>query len=291
MEGRNMHPEQKELTAYLNKEIDDQARITEIKAHVETCEFCSDFCAGYRQLTEPSVDKSDIALPERLRGLAGRLLENALANSVIDLKPLVADRDKSFALYLAADGAKSKNGAIRNLATLCSEDPEVVLRVMRDPDQGGDYLQLLAEDECLAAHVMVRLPELDREFITDAEGRAELDLTDTGDLEQLKWQIKMPDAVFELEPLKYDPDKTEYAQEVTLETDRHDLIEIRFEGKTEGKQLSIKVVELDGHADYKPTKVAVTQQDGQIIQTIAPGQSIDFGPIDSNTTINIRLYQ
>jgi len=286
-----MHPDQNELRAYMNQEISDPARVAEIKAHVETCEFCSDFCSGYHQLTVSIEHESDIALSEKLQDLAGRLIENALANSVIDLKPLVADRDKQFASYLAADGAKAKNGAIRNLATLCSENPEVVLRVMRDPERGGDYLQLLAEDECLAAHVMVRLPELDREFITDAEGRADLDLTDADNLEQLKWQIKMPDAVFELEPLKYDPDKTEYAEEIRLETDRHDLIEIRFEGKTEGKQLSIRVVELDGRADYEPTKVAVTQQDGQTIQTIAPGQSIGFALIDSNTTINIRLYQ
>ena len=286
-----MHPEKSELRAFLDQELADPRRAEEVKAHIEVCEFCSEFCADYRQLTESLEHPENDQLPDKLQQLAGRLYDDALRDSLIDLKPLISGGGERSVSYLAADGSSDDRSGVRNLATLCSENPEVVLRVMRDPDRGGDYLQLLAEDDRLAAHVMVQLPELDREFITDAEGRADLDLTEVGDLEQLKWQIKMPDAVFELEPLKYDPDKTEYAEEITLETDRHDLIEIRFEGKTEGKQLSIRVVELDGRADYEQTKVAVTQQDGPAIQTIAPGQSIAFGPIDSDTTINIRLYQ
>lgn len=295
-----MHPSRQELQAFLEKKLTaptapaepaNQTRLREIQSHIEDCDFCAEFCDNYQQLTEPLDVTGDDQLPEKISQLADKLHRAALLGATIELKPLANNTAAGTTITLAADGHDDASPASSGFFTLCSEDPEILLRVMCDPDRGGDYLQLLAEDERLTAHVMVRLPELDREFVTNADGRADLDLTNAGDLARLKWQLKMPDAVFELEPLKYDPDKTEYAKEIRLETDRHDLIEIRFEGKTEGKQLSIKVVELDGNAAYEPVQIAVTQQDSPTIQTIAPGRSIAFGPIDSHTTINIRLYQ
>jgi len=286
-----MHPKREELQAFLEKKLVDRTRLREIQSHIEGCEFCEEFCDSYRQLTDPLDVRLVDQLPEKLQQLAESLSRDSLRGSIIDLIPLASRALGYTTSTLAADGRDDASPTSANFFTLCSEDPEILLRIMRDPDRGGDYLQLLTADEQLAAHVMVRLPDLNREFVTDAEGHADLDLTDAGDLEQLKWQIKIPDAVFELKPLKYDPNNTEYVEEVTLETDRHDLIEIRFEGKTEGKQLSIKVVKLDGRPDYEPIQVTVTQQDNQRIQTITPGRAIDFGPIDSNTTINIRLYQ
>ncbi len=286
-----MHPTREELLQFANQELTDPTRQKEIADHVKACEFCSEFCENYRQLMEPPEPLADEPLPEKLRKLADELHEAALRSATIDLKPLTGRVAAPEVSYLAADSAPEEQPGVRNIATLCSEFPEVVLRVMRDSREDRDYLQLLARDPRLAAHVMVRVPQLNREFVTDADGRAEIDLQRAENLEALKWQIKMPDAVFALEPLKYDPDKIEYAKEITLETDRHDRVNVRFEGKTEGKQLSIKVIELGGKTDFGPVRVSITQESQSGLLSAEPGKPVRFGPIDSDTTMNMRLYQ
>jgi len=286
-----MHPTREELRQFADQNLADTGRQNEIADHVEACEFCSEFCQDYLSLTEDLASPPDKPLPEKLRQLADNLFDDALRSTIIDLKPLTTGTAETPASYLAADGEPHRRSGVHSVATFCSENPEVVLRVMRDPQKGNDYLQLLAEDSRLAAHVMVQVPELGKEIITDAEGRAAVDLEPTENLEQLKWQLKMPEAVFSLEPLQYDPEKVEYAEEVVLETDRHDRVEVRFEGKTEGKLLAIRVVALDGRADFGSARISVSQENKSRLLTVAPGQAVEFGPIDSDTTINIRLYQ
>lgn len=284
-----MHPSRDDLIANIDDQLTDRSRREEISRHVEACEFCAEFCRSYRALTETPESVPAESLPEDLIRLRDSLYESALRSVVVDLKLLTSGRPS--VSYLAADGPSEKQPAVRKIATLYSEDPEVVVQVMRNTAKGYDYLQVQAEDARLAAHVMVQLPELGREFVTNADGRAEIDLGSAANLEQLKWQIKMPEAVFALEPLAYDPNKIEYTKEMTLQTDRHDRIEIRFEGHTEGKQLSIRVVELDGRSDFGPVKVVVTQKTKSDVMSAAPGVPVQVGPIDPDTIIDIRLYQ
>lgn len=284
-----MHPSRDDLISYMDGTLADLAGQAEVSRHVELCEFCAEFCRNYQQLTEPIQTASPEPVPEKLLGLRDSLYDSALRSTIVDLRPLTSERPG--VSYLAADGTIQRQPAIRKIATLYSEDPEVVVQVMRNTVKGIDYLQVQAEDTRLAAHVMVQLPDLGREFVTDAAGRAEIDLGPANNLDKLKWQIKMPEAVFALEPLAYDPNKVEYSRQVTLETDRHDRIELRFEGRTEGKLLSIRVVELDGRTDFGPVKVVVTQKSKSDLVSAAPGVPVQIGPIDPDTTINIRLYQ
>jgi hypothetical protein len=286
-----MHPARDELIRFAGQELGDNERVGEIAAHVRICVFCAEFCENYRQLIEPLEPSSPEFLTERMNRLADALYDFAIRSRIIDLNPIISDSADRSVSYLAADGDSNKRKKVQNIATLYSENPDVVLRVMQAPDEVGNYLQLVAEDDRLAKHVMVQVPELGKEFITDADGRAEIDMETTKGLDQLKWQIKLPEAVFELEPFSYDPDNVEYAEEISLETDRSDLIKVRFEGKTEGKQLSIRVIELDGRSDFGPIKIAISQKHRSELIPVAPGESISFGLVDSDTTINIRLYQ
>jgi len=283
-----MHPSREQLSAYVDNRLSDPALREEISRHVEVCEFCDEFCREYRELSQPLESTGDAPLPEELGGLVDSLYHSALQGSIIALRQLDSER---LPACLAADGTLEHKPTVENLARLYSENPEVVLSVMRDRARGQDYFQITAEDSRLSAHVLVQLPELGREYITDADGRAELDLADTGRLDQIKWQIKMPEAVFALAPFTYDPEQVEYAEEITLQTARHDKIAIRFEGRVESKQLSIKVVELEGRTDFGPVKVVVTQQSKSDIRPASPGVPVQIGPIDPDTVIDIRLYQ
>lgn len=101
----------------------------------------------------------------------------------------------------------------------------------------------------------------------------------------------MPDAVFSLEPMIYDPDKTEYSKELDLITDNKDRINVKFEGKTEGKRISIKILELDGKKDYGELKITFVQQGKYITKKISQDRSIIFELSDPDAEINIRLFR
>ncbi|RJP70537.1 MAG: hypothetical protein C4532_09175 [Candidatus Abyssobacteria bacterium SURF_17] len=285
-----MHPSRDDLRHFVDGQLSDSRLRTEIARHLEFCEFCADFCADYRDLTQPLPTEDPSPLSEAEIRLRERLRIAALPGTVIDLLPLTAETSDLSEPYMAADGLPAKKPDITNLATLFSEEPEIVLRVMRDSALGRDYLQVVAADTEMAAHVMVCLPDLGCEFVTDASGRADLDLSGADNIDRLKWQIRMPEAVFSLEPLQYDPERIEYAEEIILETERRDRIEIRFEGRTDGKQLVVRVLEIDGNREFTPVRVLVSQSGRNQLATGKPGRTVEFGPIDASTSIQIRLY-
>ena len=285
-----IHPSKHELNLFIDNGLDDAPRVAEISRHLEECEFCRQYWDNYRLYCEAGDEAAKGAISQAAWRLADRLYQQALSGKIVPLQFLPTDGAYE-RMLLAADSDSDFAPPVINLATLYSEEPEMVLRVMRDTDRNEDYLQLIGAEAELAAQVMIQIPELDREFITDAEGRVSLAGVELDDVEQLKWQIKLPDASFSLQPLHYDPDHTESAKEVSLQTDSGDRIEVIFEDKTEGKQIVIRVLELDGKTDFAPVRVAISQQETRRIKNVAANEPIEFGLIDPQQEINIRLFQ
>lgn len=284
-----MHPSAKELRRFLENRLDEPSA-GRIREHLQQCEFCRGFCENQRLFLDSVSRAAEEAIPTKALQLADRLYKDALAGKIISLEPLLSEVSAP-PLHLAADGDKEFTPHVQNLTTLCSESPEIILRVMRDLDKGQDYLQLISDNPALSARVMVQIPELKREFITDDNGQATLESGLPDAPEKLTWQIKMPEAVFSLEPLVYDPDKTEYAEDIILETQRKDKIKVTFEGKTEGKQISIRILELDGRTDFGRVKVSVSQQNVSVFKDVERNERLSFDLIDANDKINIRLFQ
>ena len=286
----NVHPDRAELELFVSNRLADPVRAQRISAHVAECQFCREYCDNYRiQLeTETVVDKMELTSEDR--AVADRIYQNALRGKAIALNVLPMAQNLA-QIYLAADGLASGSQPVTNLATLYSEDPELVLRVMRDSAQGIDYLQLIGADPELVAHALIQIPEIQREFVADASGRVNLEREELKDYENLKWQIKLPDARFDLRPLVYDPEHVESVQEITLETEQHDRILVTLAGKTAGKQILIRVLALDGKTDFGSVRVSISQQSAHAVNSVTPNQVVPFDYIDPNQEINIRLFR
>ncbi|MBN1212178.1 MAG: hypothetical protein JXA92_06325, partial [candidate division Zixibacteria bacterium] len=199
-----MHFSKKEIELFVNNELTDDRKCLEIKTHLEECEFCREYFDNYRLYIDSLKQAETEPLPPEAEVLANKLQRAASQRNIIDLVPLIEQAGQE--TYLAADGESEKQPDITSLATFFSEDPELVLRVMRDNDKKRDYLQLIGEDTELISHALIQIPDIDFEHITDETGRVELEKPLAGDISRLKWQVKMPEAVFDLEPLQYDPD-------------------------------------------------------------------------------------
>ncbi len=282
-----MHPSKTDLRLFVDRRLDDSGKESEISAHLEKCEFCREFCDNYRLYIKSFEEASQEEIPEKFKKLADRIYRESFGSRIIYLTPF----EKSATSFrLAADGEKESKPNIQNLSTFYSDDPELVLRVMRDKNKGYDYIQLIGENQDIASNVLVQIPELKKEYLTDMRGRAKLEESLLMDLSRLKWQIKIPDAIFSLEPLVFDPETVEYEKEVFLETEKDDKIKIRFEGKTEGKQISIQVLQLEGKTEYGFVRVLISQKNRQQMKETAPDRELRFDVTESGAEINIRLF-
>ncbi|MFH1700758.1 MAG: hypothetical protein ABIE07_09250 [Candidatus Zixiibacteriota bacterium] len=284
-----MHPNKEILKSYVEGRPGDTDNDL-VSRHLSQCEFCSEFCKDYALLSQSMKLSMSEKLPPEAGKLAGRLFGQSINTNIIPLELL--EGVKIDPVYqLAADGSEIKREQTKNLATLFSRDPEVILRIMHDSRQKQDYLQLISEDANLVSHVMIQLPEIGREFATDESGHASIEGEPLENIEKLKWQIKMPDAIFNLEPLVYDPEKVKYQETTVLETEKHDKIQITLQGKTVGKQITLQILELDGSADFDTIKVVVSQGKAAKIISAGPHEAVTFDIADPATPINIRLFQ
>ena len=284
----SLHPPRETLIAFVEKRL-EQTEIEQTRQHLEVCEFCREFCDDYNLLHESLRAAEQEELPPEAQALADRLYHSALMGQVIPLQILRPGADEHV-LPLAADGDRQAGSSSDQALTLYSEDPEIVLRIMSGPQPDDNYVQLISDDMSLVSHVLIQAPQLDREFVTNDQGRAELGNERLEITDEVKWQVKMPDAVFDLEPLTYDPEKTEFSRQITLETDRQDRVEITFERKTEGKQITLRVLELDGSEDFGDIKVVVSTPQASRHAQIGDDKTATFAIDDADSTVNIRLF-
>jgi len=284
-----VHPPREKLKRFVEGSLVG-VESNQLAAHIETCEFCREFCDNYAAFIESIREVSGEELPDKAQKLADSLYRQALSGKTVPLSPLGGDAEAPDML-LAADGPSERSPRVQNLATHYCEDPEIVLRVMRDPELEQDYLQLISDDTSLVSGVLVQLPQLGREFVTDESGHATLGERSPQNWDELKWQVKMPDAVFDLEPLAYDPEEVQCSTETILQTDAGDRIQVTLEGRAESKQITIRVLEVDGTGDFDAIRVVVSQENNRQLKQITPNQSVAFELVEPEHAINIRLFQ
>ena len=284
-----VHPSGNELRDYIDEKIIDSVIKDQISSHIADCEFCREICENYQLRKRLERQTEEISPSSGATALADRLFESALRSVNIELIPMPIERPASY--HMAADGRSDKSGKVINLGTFYSEKPEMILRIMRDFDKGADYLQLTGDEPNLVSNILLNLPDYNREFITDDFGRATIDTPLPQTIESLKWQIKLPEASFQFEPLKYDPEAVKYQSDIILETDRHDRIKVVFEGKTEGKEIKITILSLDGKTDFETVKVMVGQKSGQLLKKVSPAESVSFEIKEPEKEIKIRIFQ
>jgi hypothetical protein len=297
-----------------------------VQQHLDQCQFCKEFAdyigsfeGSLRHLAaregelhpdiEALVDfgrSPDLLAEQAQESISTHLSVCRACQSVVDsvkavqaqaglgetviLSSLMPDETGPLDYRLAADGTDEFTPTVMCLATFYSESPEVVLRVIMDTGRDQAYLEVMASDPQDLAFAIIRCPELDREYVTDSVGRAEIDLTEVTDVSSLSWHVQAAQAAFQLNLLECDPDKVEYADTMVLETDRGDTIEVSFVGKAVGKTISIKVLQLDGRADYERLRVALVHEHGSCLGMTEPGQTIQLGPVDCDSDIKIHLY-
>jgi len=284
-----MHPNRDILKRYAALQMNESG-IADVEKHLENCELCREFCDYYKSLVDSMKVEASAVLSQEAIDLRVRLFSDSVSLKIINLAPLTKPAVQS-EHRIAADTPEKAPKYDFSLATLCSENPEAVLRLMHDPESGKDYLHLISDDERLSSGALVCVPEVGAEFLTDQSGRALIDRELPGDYNQLHWQIRIPDAVFALEPLKHDLDSPESCREIKLQTALDDEVAVKLEGTHTSLQIAIRIVKLAGKTDFGHLKVVVSQKTSTSLAEALPERSTLFNLTDPDDAIAIRLYK
>lgn len=288
MERANIHPTREELGRYIRNSMRSNER-EQISRHVESCEFCMETVRALGEF-ERFERESESAVPSvESRNKAHQLFRRMFRGQTFQLS--LQDEVQPTEYLLAADGKEATHPAVENLATVYNVDPELVLKVMRDNRVHRTYLHLIGDNPALFSHVLIEAPQTNRTYVTNEAGQAEIEDAHSFDAASAKWQVKLPEAEFSLEPLTFDPDRPNYQTETVLKTERGDRVKLTFEGTGTAKHIKIEVLSLEGRSDAEPLFAAISVDNITSSHRGVTGKPILVNVDKLPVAVQIRIYR
>jgi hypothetical protein len=188
---------------------------------------------------------------------------------------------------LAADGASAPTVGLMHRATLYSEDPEVILRVMHDPATARDVLQLVANDPAFTRHVFISYGEPPMDVVTDERGTAEITDKTIANPAALSWRLRLPDSTFTFKPL----DAPRSPAETVVDLPNGDRVALATLSDAAGLSLRLRPLRICGREEMATVRVVVCQSGGrwQIAHAQPSGECVAAN-LAADEPIEIRLY-
>ncbi len=148
---------------------------------------------------------------------------------------------------------------------------------------------LVHEDPAMYRNVLVRPFGLEREFLTDPQGRINLGKIDWPTPDLYTADVRLPLALFTLSPL----DLSERQQSATLTSANGDQIRVVLSDSERSKRVEIEILNLTGLAEQNPIRVAVREGDSSDIVLLSAGGSkrATVGNLKAVAPIEIFLFQ
>lgn len=281
-----MHPTDLELIRFARMPDGERDLRDPVALHLVGCDDCREELAIMVEWLA-NTDVRDMSDPARSRFEDTVIRLFRQRTTVIAFAPFAMPETASHPHSLAADGVTPPAAGLQHRATLYSEDPEVILRVMHDPKTLRDVLQLTADDPALTSHVYIRLTDPPMEFFTNERGIAEAPARSLEDPSTRSWRLQLPDASFMLKPLE----QSTAARETVIDLPDGDSVAITVLPDSKGLSLRVRPMRIHGHETIERVRVVVCQSGGrwQAVDTRTPGECVAAN-LSSDSPIEIRLF-
>lgn len=275
-----------DLVRYARLDTGRRAAMPELSAHLAACVQCAEELSIIEEwLSTP------IAEPVPLPPFARLILQPLLSSPQrIPLALLGVAPAPVTPMALAADGGPTAELGWKHRATLYSEKPELVLRVMHDPQGNRDILHLSGADSAHSHHVYIHLEDPARDFLTDERGFAEVSGGLDRDPAGIHWQIRLPDATFTLSPLEL-LNRSADAVGHVLESPDGNQVEATLRDEGAGVTVQIRPLVIGGQTEFDRVRIVVSQVDGhwRVGESSSRNESVS-AQVSANHPIEIRLF-
>ena len=243
-----------------------------------------------QHLTICSACRLVVAQRRRYFDELSRMWNEAARPRCIHLTPLEVGgtSEEPAARLLAAkgNGEFTKAEAI----TLSSEDQSILLRAIRDSHTKEVWLYVATDEPNMCRNIVVKPFDVDKEYLTDEQGRVNLGVIDWPEPEKLTAEVHLPKAIFTMTPLT---DTGDRARPIELKSPAGDRISVVFSGEGRNRRLKIEILEISDLESEAPLKIALRGPGTEGALQVKPvtADRVVFEDIETPERLEIYLYQ
>jgi len=262
------------------------------RTHLQQCDFCRDRFHWLTSYYQRFQEEYELSLTPNLRSVLGTQTDLAKQRTYIAY-PFVSERvpplpPKGFPI-LKADS--KTDDPFENLGVLVTENQEVLVRVMRNTDTKEVTLHLIAESAEKYRNVLVRIPSLEGEYISDEHGRVSLGRVMLPSRDELFVEVQTPRATFELASLEFPQDQLVAQTEVVLTNEQNDSIRVEFIPADLRYTLKVHLLTLRQKEEKSHLRVMVVRRsNGQRWMKAAQKGVAVFQGLQQNGELRIQVF-
>ena len=288
----NKCPKEEKIEHYLLGSVSENQRL-QIESHLYKCAKCqeilSELEAYYEILSKEMQKPIPVWLRERVEQTISPKRLSFVLRPILYKEEFGDDRQATY--LLAARTRQEPEGKLAHLTTLSSENDEIILRMMRDNLTGNTVLFVISESPEYYQNVLLKLSGVDQEFMTDANGRADLGNTELPDLPELKISVTVADDVFKLTALDSKIHKKDRPQEFILTGPSGDRLKFTLKQKDHATLLQIQILEIGGKAEYGALMIAVNRKGGEYeLSQVSEGTAL-FQGFSKDDELEVRIFK
>lgn len=165
------HLQEKHIEQYLLRDntLDKGVR-QHIRSHLSECDECRKIYEELRTFYQ-ELDATTSPSRQQVQQLTQSILTSPFKERLHPIKESLVDTSS---FVLAAKTPDSQPYRFQRIVNFGSNRFSTLVRILYDQQKDMMLFYLMADDQKVSRHALIRLPGLNRELITDSEGKAEL---------------------------------------------------------------------------------------------------------------------
>lgn len=168
--------------------------------HIARCTFCSDRYLDYKLRVLDVVPAENIQPSPTEKILTASLTKpgKSLFHIAYPFYAQARSFVTPYSTLAAANDRPIPKNSVESVGVLATVDRELMVRVLRHPQTNETELYLIAEDELRYRNVLVHVPSLAKNYISDDAGRVFLGNIPLVNMEDLTVEVQSPRATYNL---------------------------------------------------------------------------------------------
>lgn len=261
--------------------------------HLEKCAHCSEraakletFYGEFKKISSEPVSLLEYRFIQDIARNFSRWIYIAYPLSFKDTRQSVVGIP---AVLAAASTDVVQLKPFQNLGVLTTQDGEILVRVIRTVKNSEITLHLISDHEQNYRNVLVSIPNVNKEYISDDNGKVHLGDLSLPETKDLLVKVQTPCASFDLTPLDIWGTEEVAQTEIVLTNERNDSIKVEFISSDLDYALKVHLLKIPS-ADNKRLRIMVTRgkRDPKIIKT-KKGLAV-FQGLKRNGELSIKVF-
>lgn len=277
----------------LKKKLGKKEVNPRFKEHVQNCAYCSMrtdrleiFYGEFKKSSSEPVSPLEYKF---IQDITRNLSSWIHVACPLPFQDIHQSKDRLPAVLAAASTDVARLKPFHNLGVLTTEDGEILVRLIRTEKNSHITLHLISDHPQNYKNVLVTIPNVDKEYISDNMGKVHLGNLSLPKATDLLVKVQTPFASFDLTPIDIWGAEEVAQTEIVLTNERNDSIKVEFIPSDLNFTLKVHLLKIPS-AENNHFRIMVTRgkQDPKMIK-IKKGLAV-FQGLKKNSELSIKVF-